>query len=309
MKTPALFLALALVGLAAAPARAAAPCDAACLGGVMDQYLAALAARDPSRAPLSHKLKLTENAVRLKPGEGLWATATGVGDARLVLRDPQSGQAAYLGTMSEQHVTVLMALRLKVKKGKVTEAETMVVRPSSGLFDPKNMVPQPGYLDVTPPGQRLPRDQLLRIANLYFDGLQQDTGEIVPFDPACNRVENGVQTTNNPNRRSTVGKIDIGLSSMGCKAGFNTKMYAYITAIDNRRWLVDEEHSTVLGFVRFVHDGVLTHTDVPGIGKVELGAQRPFDLQAFEAFHIVNGKIREVEAVGPTLPYLMPSGW
>ncbi len=300
--------ALSLTG----PAMAAGPagdCNRACLTEVMDRYLAAVAARTPAKAPLSASVKFTENAVRLKPGQGLWATATGVGEARHVMADPGSGQVAYLGTMVEQGVPVLAAIRLKAPAGRITEAETLIVRPSGGLFDPKAMNPQKGFLDVTPPARRLSRAELVRIASLYFDGLEQDTGEIVPFDPACNRIENGVQTTNNPNRHSTVGVVDIGLSSLGCKAGFNTRMYAYITAIDGRRWLVDEEHQTVLGLVRFVHDGTLTHTDVPGVGKVEFSAKRPFDVQMFEAFHVVDGKIREVAAVGSTLPYLQPSGW
>ncbi len=304
-RTLALSAALAL--LAAGPALAA--CDSACLTGVMDQYLAAVVARTPAKAPLAPTVRFTENAVVLKPGQGLWATATGVGEARHVTVDPGSGQVAYLGTMEEQGVNVLAAIRLKAPSGKVVEAETLIVRPSGGLFDPKNMIPQKGFLDVTPPAKRLSRAELVRIAGLYFDGLEQDSGEIVPFDSACNRIENGVQTTNNPNRHSTVGTVDIGLSTLGCKAGFNTRMYAYITAIDGRRWMVDEEHQTVLGFVRFVHDGTLTHTDVPGVGKVEFSAKRPFDVQMFEAFHIVDGKIREVAAVGSTLPYRMPSGW
>ncbi len=67
-------LAAALIGTAlAAPAFAQQPptCDKACLGAVMDQYLAALVAHDSRKAPLSYDVKYTENGVSLATTDGL----------------------------------------------------------------------------------------------------------------------------------------------------------------------------------------------------------------------------------------------
>jgi len=50
-------------------------CNRACLENVVDQYLTALAARDPKRLPLSADVKYTENDQRLEVGDGLWKTA------------------------------------------------------------------------------------------------------------------------------------------------------------------------------------------------------------------------------------------
>src|SRR3954447_21515168 len=54
----------------------AADCDRACLKGVLDQYLAALLAHDPTRLALAPGVKFTEDNTVKSVGEGLWRTAT-----------------------------------------------------------------------------------------------------------------------------------------------------------------------------------------------------------------------------------------
>ena len=72
----ALLLPIVLAGCGNAGAEDAG-CDRACIVGVTDSYLAALASHDPSAAPLAQNVAFVENLERLKPGEGLWQTATG----------------------------------------------------------------------------------------------------------------------------------------------------------------------------------------------------------------------------------------
>src|SRR5262245_64793187 len=83
----------AMVAAACSALHAAEPaCDRACLVGVADAYLAAIAAHDPSKAPLSDKIAFVENVKRLRPGEGLWATAAGAATKfRLYVPDPAEG--------------------------------------------------------------------------------------------------------------------------------------------------------------------------------------------------------------------------
>jgi hypothetical protein len=70
---PAFFAALLLGGWAAPrSARAAETCDRACLEGFVNQYLAALAAGDPSKLPLAPNARYTENGQALKLGDGRW---------------------------------------------------------------------------------------------------------------------------------------------------------------------------------------------------------------------------------------------
>src|SRR5579863_9903511 len=59
----------------ARPASAkSANCDRACLNGFVDQYMAAVAAHDPSKLPTAAKVRYTENNVEMPLGEGLWQT-------------------------------------------------------------------------------------------------------------------------------------------------------------------------------------------------------------------------------------------
>ena len=60
-------------------------CDRACLEGVMNQYLAAVVAHDPTKVPLSEDVKYTENYQVMKVGDGFWKTAAGLGDRKSVV--------------------------------------------------------------------------------------------------------------------------------------------------------------------------------------------------------------------------------
>jgi hypothetical protein len=50
-------------------------------------------ANDSKKAPFAPNIKYTENAARLPLNEGLWFTAVGLTDYKVVLADPQGGAA------------------------------------------------------------------------------------------------------------------------------------------------------------------------------------------------------------------------
>src|ERR1700686_3515323 len=90
-------------------------CDRACLENFVDQYMDALIAHDPKKLPMSPRVKNTEDAVRLDPGDGFWRTANAKGSYRLFVTDPNAGQVAFMGTMREDpNNQVIVAFRLKV---------------------------------------------------------------------------------------------------------------------------------------------------------------------------------------------------
>ena len=66
--------------------------DRAYLEGMVDRYLAALVAHDPSRLPLAKTIKFTENTIPLPVGEALWQTASDLPTYRLIACDPLNGQ-------------------------------------------------------------------------------------------------------------------------------------------------------------------------------------------------------------------------
>ena len=92
---------------------------------------------------------------------------------------------------------VILAVRLKVDKGKVSEIETIVNRQGELFFSP------PGVLEtkdhdwegILPPAQRSTREYMNDAANKYFSGFSPNPEVEAPFATPCDRWEGGVSTT------------------------------------------------------------------------------------------------------------------
>src|SRR6188474_1337285 len=139
-------------------------CDRSCLEGLIDQYLAAVVAHDPSKLPLSKDVKYSENYQMLQVGDGFWKTASGIGNYKHVFADPEFGQVAMMGTMREANTTILMSVRLRVELGRITEIESVYFKPGGG--GPNNIAAMDKmgkaeelWFRTIPPAQRLPRQQ------------------------------------------------------------------------------------------------------------------------------------------------------
>jgi hypothetical protein len=119
---------IALATTLTAVAQTAQPCDRACLLGVADAYFAALAAHDPSRAPMAPNAKFTEQTRELKVGEGLWKTTTeGPTAFKIPVPDPIINKD---GTTRQQPMNFdpfdLEAAHIfKISGGKIHEIEAM----------------------------------------------------------------------------------------------------------------------------------------------------------------------------------------
>ena len=291
-------------------AKTAPACDRACLEGFVNQYLDALVARNPYSLPLAPKVKFTENEQVIPLGEGIWGTASGLGTYKLIVADAQSGEVGFLGTLRENDAPVAFALRLKIDHRLIREVETIVVRdPGAGNAVEAMGQPDPLFLSALAAGERRSRDALIAIANKYSDGVEQSNGDLVAFDPGCNRVQNGTQTTNNPNL-----KLDPNATwtpmQLGCKDQINSKFFSFVRKIYPRRFLViDEERGLVLGWFLFHIPGTVTSVEIPGHGAIgiPLPYQAPTTLDIAELYKIRNGKILKVEALQTNVPYGTPS--
>ena len=187
------------------PAIGQAACDRACLRGILDQYLNAVVKHDPTAAPLVVGFRQTENAINVRPGNGMWKSVTGLGKVQRRYFDAVSMQAAYFGTVEEGDSTAIVNVRVRVENRKVTEAEWHVARENDpGLSGPR----QPGrgpanafnkdYLAQNPPPERTvpanartDRATLMRIVESYFDAITSHDGSVALTHPGCGRVENG----------------------------------------------------------------------------------------------------------------------
>lgn len=295
------------------PASLEKSCNYACLTGLVDQYLKALVAHDPSQIPVADHVKFTENTIPLKLGDALWGTMSEMGTYKLYFADPHDGEAGLEGTIRENGTPAILLLRLRVVDGRIAEVETLVHRNAEDAKALEKLgQPNPVWLQPLEASQKTTRQEMVSVANQYFEGILHSSGDMVPFDPRCNRLLDGYQDTNNPTAK---GWFDMGSfrpDSMGIRDNMNTGIWTYIKSIDPRRFLViDEKMGIVLGLLMFNHPGNVSWADVPGVGRVPMPpiTQRPSSVEAGEFFKIEGGEIRQIEGVTIALPYGSRTGW
>jgi hypothetical protein len=133
---------------------------------------------------------------------------------------------------------------------------------ANGFFNVENMKPEPAFLQAIAPADRMSRDELRAITELYLDYLEgSKSGDEVPFDTNCKRYENGQVTAS-------------GLSS------FNLQSWRF--DVTRRILVIDEEAGITWGMFPFT--------------------QSATSLVVGEAFKIVGGKIMMIQAVMANQP-------
>ena len=293
----------------------AADCDRACLKNMMTTYLNALVAQDPSKAPLAPNARFTEDSKDLKVGEGLWKTATKLGDYRLDFIDVKEQVIASYAIVEESGKLAKFTARLKVDNGKITEIETLVVHGGEGVGAGAALVIRPDMGLEPAAGQKNKREDLIRIADHYPRGLTVGGFDKVdaPFARDAFRIENGMVmagpgcgrggpagargpaggntggapnanapvTANRPQDVSTCGDIK------------NQKIIEH-PDLTKSVMAVDEEQGTVMLWMNFGDTGTY------GAGNA---------LIVFEAFKVFGGQIHAVEAFMKVLPKDTRRGW
>jgi hypothetical protein len=297
----------------AAETKTPGSCDRACLEGMVHRYLAAMVAHDASRAPFAKDFKFTEDTVRLPPTEGLWFTSTGLGEDKFYVSDPEAGQVGFVGIVTEHDKPVILSLRLKVVNQQITEAESIVSR----SVNEKNLVnlktPLPAMSSPLPPSERVSRQELIRISNLYFDAIEQNNGGMVAWDPDCYRLENAMVTASprppKPNAVDAAGGRGPLPGGSTCSDGLSSGMLKTIYNIRPRRTLViDVERGITWGVYNFNHRGVLNVTMKDGSIRPSY-APSPETIVIAEIFKIKNGKIKDIVANATRVPYGLGDGW
>ena len=290
------------------------PYDRQGLIRLTDRYLAALVANDPSVVPLADDVRTVENLQRIKPGEGLWVTASG-GPAAFAIHvpDQQRQTAGFIGMMDQGGGPVLLGLRLATEDGQIVEAEHLF---ASGLGEanlPNLQVPRPGLLAEIPSGQRLTGEDLRAIGATYYDALVGNDSSLSPFAADCERHENGLVTAG-PSRGAPPPGSSFPAVPGACAAQIDSKAFTYIADIDNRRvFAADPVIGLAMGLSMFRHpmDNVpyeITLAD--GTTTMHTPAFAPFDLPAAHIFKIgPDRQIHEIEAMGFVAPYASPTGW
>ncbi len=284
-----------------------------------DTYFTALVAHDPGKAPLAAEAKIVENVKRIKPGEGLWKTATaGPTEFRIVIPDPESQQVGGIVVMQSEGKPVQFGFRLKLTDGKIVEAEHLVV----AVRDANNPLLQnvrPAIPMEIPYEYADSRGRLIHIALSYYDALDNNNGNLSPFASDCERRENGMRTA--PSGGPSFGVAIPGqaprppslLGMQDCTTQINSGAFQYITTIDNRRVeIADTVTGLAMGFSHFRHPMTQKKFKIvnnPNRTEADMTNQRTFDMPALHIYKIWGGQIHEIEAIGIVVDYNSPTGW
>ena len=297
----------------------AADCDRTCLMALADKYIAALAAHDPQNVPLSSTIRIVENAKRIRPGEGLWKTASaGPTEFRIVVPDPLSQQVGGMVIMQSEGKPAQVGFRLKLAEGMIIEAEHLIAIPR-GEEIPATLKKVRLAIPMEIPYEYADsRGRLIHIAKSYYDALDLNNGSLAPFASDCDRHENGMRTAPSGGPLSGpdipgAAQRPIGLSGMtDCRSQIDMQTFEYISEIGKRRVeIADEKTGLALGFSDFHHAMEKKQFRIlndPGRETVDR-SYNPFDTLAMHIFKIWGGQIHEIEAIGVVSPYNSPSGW
>ncbi|WP_437275173.1 hypothetical protein WME90_28435 [Sorangium sp. So ce375] len=175
-----------------------APCTRELLEGTIDAYFKALAAHDPSTLPLADNVKFTENGEALALGEkGLWKTAGALKYAHSAL-DTDTCSSASQAVVPDGSMDIPVALRLKLQGQKITEIETIAVRPGDYKVSGQNFASNTGALiasgdtveweEPVPEDERNSRDELEGWMEKYYWMFPRGVCNTVSN---CKRIENG----------------------------------------------------------------------------------------------------------------------
>lgn len=291
------------------PQAEAGPCDRLCLEGRMNAFLDAMTHHAAGAAPLSPDIKYSENQVRLAPGEGLWRTLDRLGSYRILASDLRNQQIAFIGNARTRAGWTMLAVRLRVAGGRISEAEVIApgAAAATGTFDlstgaGKLTTARPAFSTDLTRDERRDRVQIIQAADLHYEGIERGNGDIVPFGDDCIKIENGIQLIRNPDFRnpgvSPAGKPVPNFTAMGCRDQFNTHIWDTDTITDRRYPVVDEERGIVVAFAMYNQ-----YIKAPCAVVVDVGPVcpprpvKPYTLVMAEAFKVRGGFIEEVESV------------
>jgi hypothetical protein len=274
----------ALFALTVSPSTALAQqCDRACLTGLMTQFIDGLVAHDSSKLPLAATVKYTEDSKNAQLGQGIWKSVTAAGGFRQDYIDTRKQVAAAHVLLREGDTQVLYSVLLHVASMKITGIETLAQRVTAGgRFQPTELgKPIRGMNDPIPAGKKNSREEMIRVALTYPEGLRigNFTDGGTPFAATAYRVENGVITADETDARRKMYEQNIIV---------HPGVIASVAA-------VDEDNGTVLLWMNFGHTG-----DSYGVGN---------SLVTFEAFKVWDGKIQSVNAFFKGLPISTGRFW
>jgi hypothetical protein len=235
--------------------------------------------------PLAPTVRFTEDSRELPLGDGVWKTVTRAGTFRQDYLDVRRGIAASHVELHEEAAQIQYSVILRVVDQKITGIETLVNRVNKeSRFQPDSSLAKPlrKMNDPVPGGKRMSREDLIKVALTYPEGLRIGSfPDATPFAKDAYRVENGMFIAGEGCPRATC-------------PGMYTQRVILHPGIVASVAAVDEELGLVLLWMNF------GYTNSYGANNA---------LVTFEAFKIWGGEIQAINAFFRIMPLETPRFW
>ena len=263
------------------------------------EYRAAYLAHDRKRAPIAARVRYTENNVEMGFPDGTWDTVTEAVGQALTLSDPLTGQVGIYMAIMQSETPGFLAVRLKVDAGQIVEIEHIVSTkrnlsgPPTPIGEVRDFRHDPDLEQPVPQPERVPRAELIRLADGYFSTLEHNTGEIrgTKFAPGAFRFENGKLFPN-------------------VEADFRLGKYRFNERVRDRdHFLVDEQRGIVMSRAFIDHKGILAEFQLTDGTPTRSIFREPHSWSLLEMFKIKRGMITAIEATFIAAPYYARSPW
>lgn len=289
-----LLAAAATAALAPASAHAATQdCDRICLETIGDQYRAAYVARDPSKAPISRRVRFVENHIEMPFPDATWDTVTKEVGPALTLSDPVNGQIGIFTSIMQNDTPGFLGIRLKVEGQMITEIEHIISTkrnlsgPPTPIGEVATFKRSPHLDQPVPKGRCRSRAEMTRLADGYFETLENNDGTIrdTRFSSNATRHENGMFFPE-------------------IEKGFKSGRYLFNERVRDRdEFLVDEHRCIVMARGFIDHKGAMDEYQLTDGTPARSVFREPHSWAMFELFKLEDGMITGVEAVFIGAPY------
>ncbi|GGH37006.1 hypothetical protein [Microbacterium album] len=262
-------------------------------------YLDAYGRRDRDSVRIAPDVEYTENNVRLRFPDGSWDAVTEELGPALIFSDEATGGVAAFTAVRMGPTPGFLTVRLRVVDGAIIEIEHMlstkrgVSGPPTPFGDVEQLEHQPVIAAHVPESARSTREELLRVADGYFQTLSRNDGTLYArFAETCYRIENGYQA-----------------APKGAAADFLLGRFRFNERV-RREWiLVDERRGICLARGFIDHKGIMNRYELTDGSFRESPFLEPHTWSFLEMFKIVDGRIAAVEATFIGSPYFSDSPW
>jgi hypothetical protein len=243
--------------------------------------------------PVSGTFRFTENGKDTVPAGARLTRARAFSGLQTYI-DPSQDQVLLVGLAEFDDGRDAFALRLRFEDDVVSEAEAIVSTGRTGFFNAVEELAKPDilYQAPVPAGRRSDAEELVRIADSYWEAIEQGDASIVPVGYRCDAYHNGKKVTNNLELLLSPDKAVHSVASI--IAGTRP---ARPSVAERRYPIVDTERGLVVSVV--VADFHPVANGRPDSGSFYMAV----------IFKIVDHEIRIFDEIREILPLGTTSGW